>query len=306
MISSAKIMSSLQSSIKAAGFRSIRAASDMKSLSFETLSVSSPKEYVYQVQLNRPNKLNALNNTMWEEIGKCFQELDSTPECRVIILSGAGRAFCSGIDLQDAMSMGSMLAEHDDVARKARVLEQKIKKYQDSFLSIEKCRKPVIAAVHGACVGGGFNMISGADIRYCSSNAWFSLKEVDLGMAADVGALQWFSKIVGSESLARELAFTARKMLADEAFKCGFVSKLFNDDETLLKESLALAEEISKKSPVAVQATKMTMVYSRDRPIQEGLDYVRTLNQTFLQSEDFVNAAIAQATKGEPTVFSKL
>ncbi|XP_057319136.1 delta(3,5)-Delta(2,4)-dienoyl-CoA isomerase, mitochondrial [Microplitis mediator] len=301
-----KFINLLHSSIKVGGFRSIRAASDMKSFNFETLSVSSPKEYVYKVELNRPKKLNALNNTMWEEIGKCFQELDSSPECRVIVLTGAGKAFCSGIDLQDAMSMGSMLAEHDDVARKSRALEKKIKQYQDSFLSIEKCQKPVIAAIHGACVGGGFNMICGADIRYCSSNAWFSLKEVDIGMAADVGALQWFSKIIGSESLVREMAFTARRMQADEALQCGLVNRLFKDDETLFKESLAVAEEISKKSPVAVQTTKKTIIYSRDHQIQEGLDYVRGLNQTMLQSEDFINAAVAQATKGEPAVFSKL
>ncbi|XP_034934004.1 delta(3,5)-Delta(2,4)-dienoyl-CoA isomerase, mitochondrial [Chelonus insularis] len=304
MFSTSRFVALLHKSLK--GAPNMKALSSMASMKFETLAITNPKEFVYQVQLNRPEKYNALSNKAWEEIGKCFKELDDSPDCRVVILSGAGKGFCSGLDLKDAMKMAPALAEHEDVARKCRLIEKKIKIFQDALLSLEKCRKPVIAAIHGLCVGGGFNLICGADIRYCSSNAWFSLKEVDIGMAADVGALQWLPKIIGSESLVRELAFTARKLPAEEALQCGLVNRLFKDDEALFKGVLDLAEEISKKSPVAVQATKMTLIHGRDHSIQDGLDYVRTINQTMLQSEDFINATVAQATKSDPPVFSKL
>ncbi|XP_044016220.1 delta(3,5)-Delta(2,4)-dienoyl-CoA isomerase, mitochondrial isoform X2 [Aphidius gifuensis] len=278
----------------------------MSTMKFETISITKPKEFVYQVELNRPKKLNALNNTMWLEIGACFKELEDSSDCRVVILTGAGKAFSAGIDLQDAMSLGQNLVDEDDVARRCRMIEKKIKIYQDAFLSIEKCRKPVIAAVNGLCIGGAFNMICAADIRYASKDAWFSLKEVDIGMAADVGALQWLPKIIGSESLVRELAFTARKMTPEEALSCGLISRLFNDNQTLLTETLSIAEEISLKSPVAVQGTKRTLIHARDHSVEDGLEYIRNINQTMIQSDDFVNAAVAQATKGDAPVFSKL
>ncbi|XP_011302760.1 delta(3,5)-Delta(2,4)-dienoyl-CoA isomerase, mitochondrial [Fopius arisanus] len=284
-------------------FRNI---SHMSSFKFDTLSVSRPKEFVYKVQLNRPDKMNSLNNTMWLEIGECFKMIDNDEDCRVVMLTGAGKAFCAGIDLQNAMNMGQQIAQYEDIARKARLVEKRLTQYQDAFLSIEKCRKPIIAAIHGLCIGAALNMICGVDIRYCSKNAWFSLKEVDLGMAADVGALQWLPKIVGSSSLVRELAFTGRKIQAEEALQCGLVSQLFKDDESLWAETLKLAEEISQKSPVAVQNTKKALIYSRDHTVPEGLEYMVNLNQAMLQSEDFIKAAIAIASKGERPIFSKL
>ncbi|XP_012149832.1 delta(3,5)-Delta(2,4)-dienoyl-CoA isomerase, mitochondrial isoform X2 [Megachile rotundata] len=272
---------------------------------YKMLSVSVPKEFVYMVKLNRPEKLNALNNNMWKEFKLCFDELAVEPECRVIVLSAAGKIFCAGIDLQDMMNLGQQLVEHDDVARKCKVLQQKIKGYQDSFTAIEKCPKPVIAAVHNACIGAGIDMISAADIRYCTSDAWFQIKEVDIGLAADVGTLQRFPKIIGSDSLARELVYTARKFTSSEALQCGFISRLFDNQESLLENSMKLAEEIASKSPVAVQGSKINLVYSRDHSVQESLDYIALHNQAMLQSEDLVNATMSQVTK-TPPVFSKL
>ncbi|XP_017876761.2 delta(3,5)-Delta(2,4)-dienoyl-CoA isomerase, mitochondrial [Ceratina calcarata] len=273
---------------------------------YETLKISVPKEFIYMVQMNRPEKLNSLNHTMWKEFTACFNELAIEPECRVIILSGAGKAFCAGIDVKGIMNIGQELAEHEDIARKCKVLHLKIKEYQESFNAIEKCPKPVIAAVHGACVGAGVDMISAADIRYCSTDAWFQIKEVDVGMAADVGTLQRFPKILGSDSLVRELVYTGRKFLAAEALQHGFVSRLLDDQESLLNSSMTLAEEIASKSPVAVQVSKLSLTYSRDHTVQESLDHIALYNQAMLQSEDFINAAIAQATKGDPPLFAKL
>lgn len=129
------------------------------------------------------------------------------------------------------MNLGAELGEAEDIARKAKILSRSIVLYQDSLTSLEKCNKPVIAAVHGPCVGAGVDMITAADIRYCTKDAWFQVKEVSIGMAADVGTLQRLPKVIGSDSLVRELCYTGRKLLADEALSCGLVSKVFDDKE---------------------------------------------------------------------------
>lgn len=273
---------------------------------FETLGVTMPKPYVYHVQLNRPDKLNAMNRKMWLEVGKCFEQLGDSPECRVIVLSAAGRLFTAGIDLNDFAKMAPQLAEMDDVARKCKMLEKMIKQYQDSISSLEKCPKPVIATIHNGCIGAGVNLITAADIRYCTKDAWFQVREVAIGMAADVGALQRLPKVVGNDSLARELCFTGRKFSADEAKEFGMVSRVFDAKDSMVEKAIELGVEIAALSPVAVQLTKKNLIYSRDHNVQEGLDHIRNWNMTMLQSEDFLNATMAQATKSPPPTFSKL
>ncbi|XP_019872124.1 delta(3,5)-Delta(2,4)-dienoyl-CoA isomerase, mitochondrial [Aethina tumida] len=272
---------------------------------YETLSVTVPKEFVYHVELSRPEKLNAMNRTMWLEIGKCFENLDTDEDCRVIVLSGAGKLFTAGLDLSDATQAEIIASSEDDVARRAKKLYDTITKYQDGITSLEKCRKPVIAAIHSACIGGGINIATAADMRYCTKDAWFQVKEVELGIAADVGVLQRLPKVIGSDSLARELCYTARKLHAAEALSCGLVQEVFEDKTQMLNKVLCVAEEIAKKSPVAVQGTKYALVYARDHTVQEGLDQQKLWNQAMLQSEDVRNAITAMLTKEKP-VFSKL
>ncbi|EFA13253.1 Delta(3,5)-Delta(2,4)-dienoyl-CoA isomerase, mitochondrial-like Protein [Tribolium castaneum] len=278
----------------------------MSQVSYETLSVTVPKEFVYHVELSRPDKINAMNNTMWMEIKKCFETLNTDENCRAIVLSAAGKIFTCGLDFQQVMQVGPQLAQMSDIARKAKILYQFVTNYQNSVSSLELCRKPVLAAVHSACIGGGFNLITAADMRYCTKDAFFQLKEVDIGMAADVGALQRLPKVVGSDSLVRELAYTARKMPASEALSSGLVSKVFDDKDGMIEGVVGIAAEIASKSPVAVQGTKFNLVYSRDHTVQEGLDHIAMWNQTMMQSEDFTTATVAQATKQKNVVFEKL
>ncbi|XP_046433376.1 delta(3,5)-Delta(2,4)-dienoyl-CoA isomerase, mitochondrial isoform X1 [Neodiprion fabricii] len=274
---------------------------------FGTLNVSVPKPFVYHVQLNRPKSLNAVDRQMWMEIKHCFNELGENPDCRVVLLSGAGRYFNAGIDVSLLMSFGQKLAEYEDVAQKCKVLKKEIGICQESLSAIELCPKPVIAAVHGACIGAGMGMITAADIRYCTKDAWFQVKEVLMGLTADIGTLQRMPKIMGSGSLVRELVYTGRKFDATEALHNGLVSKVYDDGESLLAGSISLAEEISAKSPVAVQGSKLNLNYSRDHTVQEGLDHVLMYNQVMLQSEDLANSVMAQVSKsGEAPVFSKL
>lgn len=275
-------------------------------MKFEHLSITVPKPFVYHVELNRPQKMNSLNAKLWSEIGECFNAIDIDPDCRVVILSGAGKLFCAGIDLMSMMELAPQLAEADDLARKMKILAPKIRMYQDSLSSLERCSKPVLAAVHSACIGAGVDMITAADMRYCTKDAYFQVKEVDIGMAADVGTLQRLPKIIGSESLVREICFTGRKVDSVEATSCGLITRVYEDKNSLLAAVVDIAEQIAAKSPVAVQGTKKSLVYARDHSVQEGLDQIALWNQFMLQSEDFATAAMGAATKQTDITFSKL
>lgn len=271
---------------------------------FETLKVTSPEENVLHVELNRPEKRNAMNMKFFREMIECFTQISTDSDCRVVVLSGAGKNFTAGLDLMDAATLMSP-PEGVDVGRRAAELRKFILPLQESNNVIEKCLKPVIAAVHSACIGGGVDTITACDIRMCTQDAWFAIKEVDIGLAADLGTLQRFPKVVGNDSLVRELAYTGRPLKADESKEIGLVSRIFPDKESLMKGAFELAKLIASKSPVAVQGTKASMVYSRDHSVSDGLQHVSTWNMAMLQSEDVMKAAMAHMSKTDAT-FSKL
>ncbi|XP_077888236.1 delta(3,5)-Delta(2,4)-dienoyl-CoA isomerase, mitochondrial isoform X2 [Ictidomys tridecemlineatus] len=275
--------------------------------SYESLLVTPAEKHILHVQLNRPDKRNAMNKAFWREMVECFNKIAQDSGCRAVVISGAGKMFSSGIDLMD-MASDLLQPEGDDVARISWYLRDLISRYQETFSVIEKCPKPVIAAIHGNCIGAGVDLITACDIRYCTQDAVFQVKEVDVGLAADVGTLQRLPKIIGNQSLVNELAFTCRKMMADEALSSGLVSRMFPDKELMLDSALALAAEIASKSPVAVQSTKINLLYSRDHPVAEGLNYMATWNMSMLQTQDIVKSVQAMMEKkdAKSVTFSKL
>ncbi|XP_012512555.1 PREDICTED: delta(3,5)-Delta(2,4)-dienoyl-CoA isomerase, mitochondrial [Propithecus coquereli] len=275
--------------------------------SYEALRVTPVQKHILHVQLNRPDKRNAMNKIFWSEMVECFHKIAKDTDCRAVVISGAGRMFTSGIDLVD-MASDLLQPQGDDVARISWQLRDLITRCQETFSAIEKCPKPVIAAVHGGCIGGGVDLITACDIRYCAQDAFFQVKEVDVGLAADVGTLQRLPKIIGNQSLVNELAFTARKMMADEALGSGLVSRVFPDKEVMLDAAFTLAAEIASKSPVAVQSTKVNLLYSRDHSVDESLNYVASWNMSMLQTEDIVKSVQATMEKKDmkSVTFSKL
>ncbi|XP_069602660.1 delta(3,5)-Delta(2,4)-dienoyl-CoA isomerase, mitochondrial-like isoform X1 [Ranitomeya imitator] len=279
----------------------------ISSYSYETLKVTTPADHIYHVEINRPEKRNAMNKAFWREMVLCFQALGEDSNCRAVIISGSGKMFTSGIDLMDLMSDFTQL-QGEDAARIAWGVRKKITEYQKSFSAIEKCTKPVIAAVHNGCLGVGVDLITACDIRYCSQDAYFQVKEVDMGVATDVGTLQRLPNIIGSRSLVNELAFTARKMMSDEALSSGLVSRVFPDKASLLSAAFDLATDIASKSPVAVQGTKVNLLYARDHSVEESLNYMATWNMSMLQTEDIMTSAQAALQKKTPkdVTFSKL
>ncbi|XP_008686899.1 delta(3,5)-Delta(2,4)-dienoyl-CoA isomerase, mitochondrial [Ursus americanus] len=274
---------------------------------YESLRVTAAQKHILHVQLNRPEKRNAMNRAFWREMVECFNKIAQDPDCRAVVISGAGKMFSAGIDLTDMAS--EILQPHgDDVARISWYLRSLVSRYQETFNVIEKCPKPVIAAIHGACIGAGVDLITACDVRYCAQDACFQVKEVDIGLAADVGTLQRLPKVIGNQSLVNELAFTSRKMMADEALSSGLVSRVFPDKVGMLDAAFTLAAEISTKSPVAVQSTKINLVYSRNHSVAEGLNYAATWNMSMLQTQDIVKSVQAAMEKQElkDVTFSKL
>ncbi|XP_053761967.1 delta(3,5)-Delta(2,4)-dienoyl-CoA isomerase, mitochondrial [Panthera pardus] len=275
--------------------------------SYESLRVTAAQKHILHVQLNRPEKRNAINRACWREMVECFSKIAQDPDCRAVVISGAGKLFTSGIDLTD-MASDILQPQGDDVARISWQLRNLISRYQESFNVIEKCPKPVIAAIHGACIGAGVDLVTACDIRYCAQDTFFQVKEVDIGLAADVGTLQRLPKVIGNQSLVNELAFTSRKMMADEALGSGLVSRVFPNKEDMLEAAFTLAEEISTKSPVAVQSTKVNLIYSRNHSVAESLNYMATWNMSMLQTQDIVKSVQAALEKKDlkSVNFSKL
>lgn len=273
-------------------------------LKLETLTVSTVAEGIRSVELSRPQTRNAMNWKFWGELKQVFDALAADGDCRAIILSAQGKGFSAGLDLTDPDNTPPRL-EVDDVARKGLKFIAHVKVMQDACTAVELCLKPVIAVVHGNCIGAGIDLITAVDIRLCTADANFCIKEAAVGLAADVGTLARLPKIVGNDSVVRELALTARDFSAEEAKAFGLVSRVLPSRELALDEALRIAGLISANSPVAVVGTKKNLNYARDHSVQDSLDYVMTWNASMIQSEDLLKAMSAAMQKTKPS-FSKL
>ncbi|KAJ3067465.1 putative enoyl CoA hydratase [Podochytrium sp. JEL0797] len=242
----------------------------------QTLLLSTPSPGVLHVQLNRPSKLNAMSRqyeptTMWKDLGACFASASSNTDIRAIVLSGAGKAFTSGLDLMDFADSFSSDGDKDP-ARRAFDFLDLVQSMQENISAAEKCRQPVIAAIHGPCIGGGIDLITACDVRFAASDAVFSVKEVDIALAADVGTLQRLPKVVGNASWVKDICLTARLFPAQEALTHQLVSRVVEGSrDAVLRAAFETAARIAEKSPVAVVGTKNVLNYSRDHAVEDGL-----------------------------------
>ena len=259
---------------------------------FETLELSLA-EHVLTVCLDRPDKANSMNAPMWDEIQRCFEWADAEPEVRAVVLAGNGKHFCAGIDLDMFSGTG---ASSGDPARRAEAFRRKALQMQDNLSAIENCRKPVLAAIHYTCIGGGVDLTCCCDMRYASEDAYFSIREIDIGMTADVGTLQRLPRII-PDGVARELAYTGRNMSAEEACEVGFVNRVFADRDTLLAEVQGIARTIASKSPISIRGTKEMILYTRDHSVRDGLNYIATWNAGMMSQQDLMEGLQAQAQK---------
>lgn len=259
---------------------------------YETLALAL-EDKVATVTLNRPDKANAMNAAMWRELQTCFEWLDGEPSVRVVILAGNGRHFCSGLDL--GMFTG-IKGESEDPARRAEFFRRTVLGMQDNLTALEKCRKPVLAAIHSTCIGGAVDLTCCCDMRYASSDAFFSIREIDIGMTADVGTLQRLPHLI-PQGVVRELAYTGRNVAAGEALELGFVNRVFPDRDSLYEGVREVALDIAAKSPLAIRGTKEMLNYARDHSVSDGLNYIATWNAGMLSEADLFAGVSAQAQK---------
>lgn len=256
--------------------------------------------HVAEVVLNQPDRLNTMDNDFFQDIRNAFTEIDADPEVRVALLWAEGRLFTAGLDLK-AASAGILGGNQSDgsPAVQAEGFVSHLKDWQDCFTTLERCRKPVIAAVHGHCIGGGVDLTTAADIRVCTKDATFAIHETKIAIVADVGTLQRITPIVG-KGFAREMAYTGKRIDAERALQFRLVNHVYPDREAMLHGARTLALEIAANSPLAVQGVKKVLQYSEEHTLQEGLDFVAHWNASRLKTNDLTEAVMAFMEKREP------
>lgn len=267
---------------------------------FETVRLTLHRG-VALVELNRPHKMNAIHRLMWDEIRLAFRQLSQMKEARVAVLCGAGPHFCAGIDV--AMLSSAALGENADQetcpGRVRETLRLSILELQDVVNTIERCAKPVLAALHGVCYGAAVDIATACDMRYASEDARISVKEIDLGLTADVGVLQRLPRVIG-EGMARELAYTAREVSGREAKEIGLLNRCFATREELLEGVTQIARTMAEKSPLALRGCKEMFQYTLDHSVADALNYIATWNAAMLISDDWTEAMEAFKQKRAP------
>jgi enoyl-CoA hydratase len=253
--------------------------------------------------LDRPEKLNALHRPLWHSIPAAVAALDAEPDVRVIVLAGKGKAFCAGIDLMDhAQGLGgggSLSGGEGSAVAKRRQLYDDIRAYQRTCSSFADTNKPVIAAVHGACIGAGMDLITACDIRLASVEATFSVRETRIAMVADVGSLQRLPRVIG-DGAAREWIFTGGDYTAQHARDVRLLNDVLPDPAAVLARARELAAAIAANSPLAVQGSKQVLGFASRREVDSQLDYVALWNAAFLHSDDLGEAMQAFMQRRAP------
>lgn len=249
--------------------------------------------------LASPERRNAMGPEFWDELPQAMRELSDDPEVRAVVIAAQGPSFTVGLDLK---TMGSSLLNDGSPkggARGRMALLAEIERLQRSISSVADCPKPVIAAVHGYCLGGGVDFITACDIRLASADVIFSIRETRIAIVADVGTLQRLPRIVG-RGVAAELAYTGDDVDAQRAAEIGLVNAVHPDVNACQKAAHEMALRIARNSPLAVQGTKRVLRYCEDKTVEDGLAYVATWNSAFLASDDLREAFAAFVEKREP------
>ncbi|OQU95985.1 hypothetical protein CLAIMM_02130 [Cladophialophora immunda] len=270
---------------------------------FKYFTFTTPQEWIGHVEINRPETLNAFFEDMLHELRDIFKWLSSDADTRVVILSGAGpRAFSTGIDVKrPSAKVVIRNGEIQDPARRARQIRRHVMDVQDCVSSIECCEKPVICIMHGYTLGLAIDISASADIRICTKDAIFSVKEVDLGLAADAGALQRLPSIVGSLSWVKDVCYTGRRFGAEEALSVGYVSSISKDKQSATQEAIKLAANIASKSQIAVLGTKELLNYGTNHDASNGLRYTSLWSGAMLQTRDISSAVNAMKHRKKAT-----
>ena len=257
-------------------------------------------ENIANLIFSRPDELNTMSRDFWVELGDVLDEINRNSDIRVVVMSSTGKHFCAGMDLNAFSNGVDNIPDNKkpDNARVGEAIYRVAKELQEYISTLEKIRVPVIAAIQGGCIGGAVDLVTACDIRLASNDAFFCIQEVNIGMAADVGTLQRLPRII-PDSKMRELAYTGRRMYADEAKETGLVSDTYESQDKMLEAASNLAKEIASKSPVAIYGLKAVMNYSRDHSVKDGLEYNALWSGAMLSQKDMTEAMTANMEKRE-------
>ncbi len=253
---------------------------------------------IAHLKMTRPEKANSMVPSFWRDLPMIVDELSASGTVRALVVSAEGKHFSSGMDLEVFASNGDVgpSKKSSHRSRRNEGFRSTAVKLQDSFTAFERARMPVLCAIQGACVGGGIDMVSAADMRYADETTYFSIAEVNIGMTADVGTLQRMPKLI-AEGIVKELAYTGRRWSAEEALAAGFVNKIFPNHQALVDGVLEIAAEIASKAPVAVWGTKQTIHFTREHSVADSLDYIATWNAAMFDTDDMTEAFAATMEK---------
>ncbi len=245
-------------------------------------------DHVATLWLNAPDRRNAMGKAFWAELPGVVASLDADDDVRAVVVAARGKHFSVGLDLPEmGAELGPLLA--GGLAKARRRLFDKIHEMRAGFDAIAASRKPYVAAVHGACIGGGLDLIAACDVRVCSEDARFSLRETRIAIVADMGSLQRLRGVVGEGHL-RELALTGKDIDAARAVRIGLVNDAYATQDDARAAALALAADIASNSPIAVMGTKEVLGVSARFGVDAGLRYVAAWNSSQLASDDLGEA----------------
>ena len=252
------------------------------------------EDNIAHIKFNRPEKRNAMNAAFWEELPAAVRKIDDEALARVIVISSTGPVFSAGIDVSMLASVGG--PPDKNRATHGAEFYTTVKRLQDSFSALEACRIPVIAAIQGGCIGGAVDLITACDMRYGTDDSYITIYEINVGMTADVGT---FPRILNHlpEGIVRELAYTGRKMGAEECEKRGLYNGVFKTQEAMLESIMATAKTIASKPPLAVYGCKHMITYGRDHSTKDALDYVGVWNMSMLLPDEMMEAMQSRAQK---------
>jgi enoyl-CoA hydratase len=256
---------------------------------------------IAHIRLSRPEAYNSMVPEFWRELPEIVRTLDDAGEARAIVLSSTGKHFTAGMDLAVFTAPGSSATDREgELGRRRANLRREILRLQETFSCLDRARMPVLAAVQGGCIGGGVDMISACDMRYCSEDAFFCIQEVNIGMTADVGTFPRLPQLI-PQGIVRELAYTGRRLTAREALDVGLVNRVYPTHEALVEGVLGVAREIAERSPLAVWGSKEMLNYARDHSIADGLDYIATWQTGMFQPADMLEAFKAKSELRKPS-----
>jgi len=227
----------------------------------------SQTDHIAHLVLNRPEVMNTMHPTFWRELDEVLTQLHREGSARVLVISSTGKHFSAGMALE---TFAGAVALDDESPQGRAAIFDLLTDMQATFTKLETLRIPVICAIQGGCIGGAVDMVTAACIRYATTDAFFCIQEINIGMVADVGTLQRLPKLI-PHAVVKELAYTGRRLNAQKALAYGLVNEVFESAEAMQAAAMQCASEIASKPPVAIWGTKQAVNYARDHSVEDSL-----------------------------------